>query len=134
MRRCLVILLSMICVDISSQNASADEVQGFQSLSSNKLKAEPLIRYHKIQTVLIDMNLDWKLLFDPTPVSQWKPSVFEGTDTSSANERGFYFDSYSAYTTTDAQVAGEAPPGWTLGHLYMTARACKLNLRHFCVR
>ena len=73
------------------------------------------------------MKLDWK-------VSDWKPSVSERTDTSSTIEPGVHFDPYSAYTTTDAQVAGEAPPGWTLGHLYMTARACKLNLRHFCVR
>jgi hypothetical protein len=129
-----VILLSLICVDISAQNAGAGEVQGFQSLPSNKLKAEPLIRYHKIQTVWNEMNLEWKLLFDPTPVSQWKPSVPEGTDTSSTIQPGFYFDPYSAYTTTDAQVAGEVPPGWTLRHLYMTGRPCKFYLRHFCVR
>ena len=126
MRILVVIVLSLVCVDISAQNAGAGGVQGFQSLPSNESKAEPLIRYHKIQTVWNEINLD------PIPVSQWKPSVPDGTDTSSTMDPGFYFDPYSAYTTTDAQVAGKAPPGWTLRHLYMTARPCKLYLRHFC--
>jgi hypothetical protein len=126
MRILSVILLTLICVDISAQNAGAREIQGFESLPNSNLNEEPLIRYHKIQTVQKEMNLDWK-------VSEWK-SVSEGTDTSSTIEPGFYFDPYSAYTTSNAQAAGKAPPGWTRRNLYMIARPCKLYLRHFCVR
>jgi hypothetical protein len=132
MRVLFVILLNLICVDIAPQNVGASEVQGFQLLSS-KSNAEPLIRYQKTQTVWKKLNLKWRLLF-ATPVSQWEPSVPEGTHTSSTMQPGYYFDPYSAYATTNAQVAGEAPPGWTLRHLYMTGRPCKIYLRHFCLR
>jgi hypothetical protein len=132
MRVLFVILLNLICVDIAAQNVGASEEQGFQ-LPSSKSNAEPLIRYQKTQTVWKKLNPEWRLLL-ATPVSQREPSVPEGTDTSSTIQPGYYFDPYSAYATTNAQVAGEAPPGWTPAQLYMSARPCRLYRRHFCLR
>jgi hypothetical protein len=132
MRKLSVILLSLICIDIAAQNVDASEIGGFQLLT-DKFDAEPPVRDQEIHIVWEQLTLEWKLLFDATPVNEWEPSVADGTATSSTIERGFYFDPYSAYTTHNAQLAGEGPPGWTPRGLYMSARPATLCLRHFCV-
>ena len=110
MRILFVILTSLISVGVSAQIAGAARVAEFRSLPSDELKVEPSILYQKTQAIRRGTNLEWKLVFDATPISQRQPSAPDGTDTSSAMQPGFYFDPYSAYTTTDAQVVGEAPP------------------------
>ena len=87
-----------------------------------------------------------------------------GTDTFSTIQPGFYFDPYSAYTTTSAQAAGDPAPGWrdvngltalavedvlammsemgeiisgiatTKAPIYMTVRPPKSIRRHCCSR
>jgi hypothetical protein len=127
MRIIVSIILALVCVDVSLENGGANEPLGFTQLRKSN-KVEPPIRHQKTQIVWGDLRLDWNFVLDPRPADQWGASAGREILTSANGETSLYFDPNSVYFRTDDAV----PFQRSFLRLYMSA--CKLHLRHYCLR